>query len=65
MLFYIKLIADIIRYYIYMEGEMITMSEILKKKLKKLSDNGLKENKDFRVIYFGNWFEIKYIKNSK
>lgn len=43
---------------------MITMAEILKKKIKKLSEKGLKENKDYRVMYFSNWFEIKYIKTN-
>jgi len=43
---------------------MVTMCDIIKNKIKKLNDQGLKENKDFRIMYFSNWFEIKYIKRS-
>jgi hypothetical protein len=44
---------------------MLSMTEILEKKIKKLNQQGLKENKDFRVVYFGNWYEIKYTKARK
>lgn len=42
---------------------MLSMADILAKKIKKLKTKGLTENEDFRVMYFGNWFEIKFIKN--
>ena len=38
------------------------MAEILQTKIKKLQKQGLKENVDYRIVHFGNWFEIKFIK---
>jgi len=34
----------------------------IKEKIKKLKQKGLKENKDFRVVYFKDEAELKFIK---
>ena len=42
-----------------------SVSKDIKIMIKKLKDQGLKENQDFRVVYFNNQAEVKFIKKNK